>query len=528
MLNHFTKALQNIIRHGDSDICPFPFERALFEHDMEKTLDVLQDYYDNTAHALASNTPQNIITLSQVGYHGFREADLIAPFWNAFYLGLVISIAEKIEQQRIPTDENTIFSYRYGWNEEKATPFKHTTWSDYKKQCVIHAKTHPYVLQTDIVNFYPSINHQQLQQDLTRIDTKNIAATRIMQVLHTFSNQLAFGLPVGGPASRILAELTLNETDKLLKSENFVFCRYADDFTIFCQDKTDAYKKLILLVQILAKQQLNLHKDKTKMMSSADFLEENRYIDPDSTGQQPSNDLKTFLLTFHFNPYIETDTAEQGTWNNAVNEMDIVALLKGEVSKSSIDKTLTKQIISAVKALPIDQQVEAIQILLDDRKMLLLSPVFSNIIRLVRSQYEKLPVAAQDHIDQRLVALFDNDSFLTRIEVNTSYLLQILAYRHTKEKEDLLIRMYNSGVNPYIKRQIIVAMANWGCREWLQSLIKHYASMTTWERSAFQYASYFLGDEGAQWRGQQAFSPEEAILNDWCTTNIQSNKTILV
>jgi hypothetical protein len=525
---HFAKSLQNIIKHGDTDIFPFPFERYLFEHSMEKTLDILDTYYSDIDQALVNVPPQNILTLSQVGYYGYRGVDLISPFWNAFYLGLVISIAEQIEQHRIAASENIIFSYRYSWDDEKASLFKNTTWSDYKQQCVANAKVHPFVLQTDISNFYPRINHKTLESDLECIDADKKAINCIMRLLYVFSNQLPYGLPVGGPASRILAELTLNKTDQFLKDSKFVFCRYADDFTVFCASETDAYRKLIMLSKILAENQLSLHKDKTKIMASAEFREIHQYLEPKPAGQPTTDVQKMFQLTFRFNPYAENDTTEPEALKDALREIDIVALLSREVKKTKIDQTLTKQAVNAVKALTTEQQAKAISLLLDHNNMLILSPVFTTIIRMVRSLYEKLPTDVQDFVDQALIGLFRHNSFLIHIEVNTSYLIQLLSLRHTAEKEGLLASVYASKVNPYIKRQIMVTMANWMCREWLLSIIPQYPSMSSWEKSGFIYASYALGDEGKHWRGQQQLSTEEALVNEWSDSNIQANKTILV
>ena len=42
MRNNFKKALLNIIKHGDTDIFPFPFERYLFEEKNKETLDILE------------------------------------------------------------------------------------------------------------------------------------------------------------------------------------------------------------------------------------------------------------------------------------------------------------------------------------------------------------------------------------------------------------------------------------------------------------------------------------------------------
>lgn len=216
MREHFKKALANIIKHGDTDIFPFPFERHLFEEKQEESLKILEEYHANLEQSISLSPPLTLVKLSQVGYYGFRQATMIEPFWNAYFLGLVISLAEKIEKTRIDEKDKLVFSYRYEWNEEKGSLFKDTTWIDYKKQCIEYSKSFEYVLQTDISNFYPRVNHHKLENELERVDTTDVPS-RILKLLSQFSGTISYGLPVGGPASRILAELALNHTDFHLK-----------------------------------------------------------------------------------------------------------------------------------------------------------------------------------------------------------------------------------------------------------------------------------------------------------------------
>src|SRR6185312_8178666 len=290
MRNSFKKALENIVHFGDTDIFPFPFERYLFGEKMDDTLDLLEKYHSNFEDALSQSPPLTIVKLSQVGYYGFRQATLIEPFWNAYFLGLVISLADLIERTRIKEADNRVFSYRYKWDETQKSLFQGTTWFDYKRRCVELAKSYDIILQTDISNFYPRINHHKLENELKRIDSSSDVTKRIMRLLGIFSGTISYGLPVGGPASRILAELSLNHTDLHLKARGIEFCRYADDYTIFCNSESEAYKCLILLSEKLSNGQLGLQKDKTKIIPSNEYCEINRFLDPTPTVEDKADD----------------------------------------------------------------------------------------------------------------------------------------------------------------------------------------------------------------------------------------------
>ncbi|MCV5289636.1 RNA-dependent DNA polymerase, partial [Escherichia coli] len=73
-----------------------------------------------------------------------------------------------------------------------------------------------YVLTCDIADFYPRIYHHRLENALDRVDPNKDYSGKIKKLLQTFSETKSYGVPVGCPASRILAELALDSIDKLL------------------------------------------------------------------------------------------------------------------------------------------------------------------------------------------------------------------------------------------------------------------------------------------------------------------------
>ena len=73
-------------------------------------------------------------------------------------------------------------------------------------------------------------------------------------------------------------------------------------------------------------------------------------------------------------------------------------------------------------------------------------------------------------------------------------------------------------------------MTNWNVYHWLVDIKNQFNTLTSWERRAVIYASYFLNDEGKHWRehNKKIFSKEEKLIRDWCSDRKQSNKPILV
>jgi hypothetical protein len=117
MKQFFEHAISNITTHGDTDIFPFPIENHVFFDKTKDVVDLLLDIDQNFANRLAQFPPSNNSALAPISYEGFRWATQLDPVWNAFFLGVVLSIAEDIERVRIPKADNAVFSYRYQWDQ---------------------------------------------------------------------------------------------------------------------------------------------------------------------------------------------------------------------------------------------------------------------------------------------------------------------------------------------------------------------------------------------------------------------------
>ena len=105
------RALRNIATFGATDVFPFLFERHVFFDRPDESKKLLRVIHDNFYAWLNDHPPSTHESLAQVGYTGFRWATQIEPWWNAYYLAMVVSLADQIEATRIPPDERVVFSY---------------------------------------------------------------------------------------------------------------------------------------------------------------------------------------------------------------------------------------------------------------------------------------------------------------------------------------------------------------------------------------------------------------------------------
>jgi hypothetical protein len=518
------RALGNIATFGDTDVFPFLFERHIFFDRPDESRKLLQEVHDNFDTWLNNRPPSTYESLAQVGYTGFRWATQIEPWWNAYYLALVISLADQIETIRIPADERTVFSYRYAWSEAENKLFADSTWNDYRRRCIELAEGAAFIVLTDISDFYSRVYHHRLENQLNRLPAAGDIPKRIMALLTAFSRNVSYGLPIGGPASRILSELALNSVDKQLRSRRIAFCRYADDYCVFCGSKPEAYKVLVLLSEQLFNEGLVLQKSKTRILSASEFYETCKMLDPKV---EPITDEEKLLnISIRFDPYSETAVENYEALSAAVHNVNVVGILAREIGKTAIDQTVTKQAIHAIRALDTSSRAGAIRTLLDKENVDVLSPVFVTMMRAVRTLYDDLSNDSKTAIDEAMVRIFDEHQHILSVELNLAYYLQAISKRYSNRKEEILVDVYDKRPSPIVRRIVIGAMSNWECDYWLSDMKRQYSSLDAWLKPAMILASYYLTDEGKHWRDyvKKSWDPMETLTRDWFCQRFQTHK----
>jgi Reverse transcriptase (RNA-dependent DNA polymerase) len=230
MRPHFDAALENVVNFGDTDIFPFPFENYIMRDRKARFSELLETAFTEFGNTFIEQAPSHINILAPIGMTGFRSATQLDPFWNAFLLGITLSISRQIERARIELRRESVYSYRVADTFDGGAIFRSdVTWRDFMARSAALAKEKSYVVVCDISDCYQRVPHHRLENALRQIDGLSVVPAHIMTILGHFSNGRSYSLPVGGPAARILAECFLNLTDQLLKSYQIQFTRYADD-----------------------------------------------------------------------------------------------------------------------------------------------------------------------------------------------------------------------------------------------------------------------------------------------------------
>ncbi len=260
-----------------SNICSFglfdTFERP-FELDVLKNSCVRQAAIDRV-HTLISEAksledlevgPIWHVLLPKGQRYSLRKCALIDPLDTATYLGLVLRVADEIERHRVPIGDNIVYSYRFCPDFVSGTLFH----SDYDFGTFL-AETKKrsedpevrVMVKCDIASFYDRLNLHRLQSALEDMKVEKNVVSLIDQLLLHWAGRNSYGLPVGGNASRILAEALLAPTDSWLIERGIKFIRYVDDYRLFAPNAQIGHHWLAMLMERLSEEGLTLNSSKT-------------------------------------------------------------------------------------------------------------------------------------------------------------------------------------------------------------------------------------------------------------------------
>jgi Reverse transcriptase (RNA-dependent DNA polymerase) len=519
------RAVDNVASWGDTDVFPLPIENHVMHDHGAKVAALLCDIEREFESRLNSDPVQSYSTLAPVGYMGFRWATQIDPMWNAYLLSLVISLAPEIENARIPEMDEHVYSYRYREAPNNGL-FAQDSWRQFQEKTRKLADENDYVVAVDIADFYSRIYHHRLENSLRNVDTDGARTRQIMAILSKLSNNTSYGLPVGGPAARILAELVLNRVDRLLMAEPGVdtFCRYADDYRFFVPNMQSAYRSIGFLSEKLFRNEgLSLQKSKTRIMTSAEYLST---LDPP---EPPEGSAAKFLgLHIHYDPYSATADEDYGRLKSQIEEFDILGLLRAELNKGRVHTALTRRLISALSYLDIAPRQQAVISLLENLEIL--APVAPQVMLALRTSADEIADDKfTDHVHGRVRDLVVSSHYVARIDLNLAFMIRALAGKRSVENEQLFIRLYNSphgfgsGAAPTIQRDIMLIMARWRASYWLSDQKNYIGTAHLWVKRAFLVASYSLGDEGKHWRDANKPRSDsfDLVVRDWVVDKIK-------
>lgn len=516
-------AIANIAKYGDTDIFPYPIEKLIFYDKPNEIGDLIEKIDNDFASYLTSNPPLNINTSIPLGYTGFRWATQIDPIWNAYYLSTILEIAPEIENSRISIDENIVYSYRYSPNYQSFSLFNPDyNWLRFQSDSLKFLNEnseYKYIVICDIADFYNRIYHHPLENSLDRLPGINGDTTRkLKKLIQKFSNTKSYGLPIGGEGSRILAELVLNNTDRLMVGKGIKFKRFVDDIHIFCKSIEDAHSALnFLAMKLMRNEGLTLQKHKTQIQSRLEFekLVASR-VNAESENVREKERAKFMSLPINYDPYSDNAEEDYNKIKDQLDEFDVVGLLNEELKKVRIHQQFGKRLIKSLNILSPEVISRAFDSIIN--RFEILYPIFPVIMQSAYRNWEKLEQNTRASLISELRTLINQDSYIIQSEINMCYLLRVLGMDNSITNEEAILKAYNRFSDSIlIKSMVLQIMTRWKAYHWLTDKKEAFSTMNRWERRMFIISANFLGDEGDHWlnHNKREFTDMEKISMQW-------------
>jgi hypothetical protein len=321
-------AKTHISKYYDSDFFPKPFE---FEALYANWQDVVTHLTCNDVSGYTIDQPRTFTSIKP--NLTFRVVHQLDPINTLIYTALAYLISRGVESARFPIEENVACSYRFDVDLKKGTFFANGSgYERFISKCESLSDELPYVLITDITDFYNQIYVHRLQNAIELADPGLLEISKdIERFLLDLNGTVSQGVPVGPAASIIMAEATLVDVDNIIKESGFKHTRYVDDFRIFGSSKQDLRRFLARLTEYLYhNHRLTLAGDKTEIIASKEFVE--KYLNsPESLEKKSIHDTLSAIKS-HRDAYAsaEVDVDEKEVRPYVLSELfdEIIAVGK--------------------------------------------------------------------------------------------------------------------------------------------------------------------------------------------------------
>ena len=262
-------AIRHVIRHGDTDIFPVPFE---YEALADEWPDLLKPLTQRNFRGLPLRS--HLAWAVPKGHTGFRIAHQLDPLDTLVYTALVYEMGKVIERSRQP--KTVACAYRFRPKDRGDFYPGDNGWATFTRRSRDLANKHTFVLHMDIADFYNQIYHHRLAGALETAGISKERAENFEAYIGGFTAWQSQGIPVGPSASSLLAECCLSDIDSSLRAMRIPFVRYIDDFRIFASTKANLVRVLHEVTKLLyTNHRLAIQSGKTYIQRAEEFIQRN-------------------------------------------------------------------------------------------------------------------------------------------------------------------------------------------------------------------------------------------------------------
>jgi hypothetical protein len=496
-------AIRNVVEFGDTDLFADPIEAQWLKQAPEQARQAVLALHERLLRGRPGK-PEALRALFPVGHSGYRLGTQIDPVWNLYLLSLVILAGPAIEAARLPRSREAVFSFRFTVPDERGRVFDpECGWKAFTRRAMQLAGTHAQAVVCDVSDFYHRINASAAQEALLRTGVEPALTRRIARVLRALDAD-RLGLPIGGPASRLIAEAVLCQIDELLDQAGVVFCRFVDDIRLYTATRDAALHHLALLSKELLLRGFSLQKSKTRILPGRELaaelaighgldLEPSKGGDASSTGGgMGAADLRRLLLApAQFDPYSGLRAQRDSRLETFAQHPGALPLLRREFSKSRVNPAVARNMLSALAFMPQEEAEQALLFLLDARRQSVVLPVVGKLLTVAGEQAGRLGEAAQLRLRDALLALLKRGGVLLHLPSSQAQALRVLQALPPDLAPDthaLWQRLFSTSTEPLMRRELLLLWGAWGATAALHTVARGPRLGSGWEQRALDWA----------------------------------------
>jgi Reverse transcriptase (RNA-dependent DNA polymerase) len=485
---HIKRAILHLAELGDTDILPPLFEFQFFKEFEEKIVAKL------IASAQGNYSPVGVFeVLSPKTQTSFRIAHQLYATDALLFTAAAIEIANSIDKARQDA-EHGAFAYRFDNDPNSATLFTSAcTYHEWLISIVEMCKLNDVfsndslILETDIADFYGRIYYHRIEHVLDDIEAANAPRKVIENVIKNSRARQSYGLPVGGAASRIIAEGVLIDVDSMLRREGFRFTRFVDDFRIIVESPAHAHTALCRLAEhLMLTEGLSLNAAKTRIVPASVVKDEIDNNFSDVFTDEERNGLEQYLRAIYESEDVAESLADDLNSDTLIEKLDKILKL------DKIDFTSIKLILRALRANALENIGQFIS---KFSKLLYFAP--RDFCILIGAQSQLSPGQSKE-ISEELINIVKTSPFkdmaLVRIWVNHLFVAGALPI------SDEIIQTLYFGNSQIERRQEILLRGRVKDRAYFREAKTRFSDLSEWEKPAVMLgASCLAASEYDSW-----------------------------
>jgi hypothetical protein len=310
-----------------------------------------------------------------------------------------------------------------------------------------------------------------------------------------------------------------------LQIRGISFCRYADDYRLFAKSRQEAFRHLVFLAESLLRHEgLTLQKQKTKVLRAKDYLRSPLFLpeDSDELTDAARRERRFLKLSLRYDPYSPTAEEDYDRLYTELQEFDIVQMLTDEVTKSRINLAVVRRLATAIQHL--DQQIQNAAVGTILKSLEMLAPALPVVLRVISTIYPKMGDGMKESVGIELRRRITEEEYFLTVPINLAYALRVLKHENSEENVALVADLFSKSP-PFIQRDIVYLMYDWGVTDWISDQRRQWSNQHAWVQRALILASYSLGDEGSHWRNRMTLKGFDLVSRDWMARRIQAGQT---